>query len=104
MAWERRQRGGYYYTRSFRVGGRVFREYVGGGLSGQMAAEADRIERERREVEALKEKQEREKVDALAAPVLELCEAAEILVRAQLVAGGYRRYQGKWRRVREQRS
>ncbi|MCA1729718.1 MAG: hypothetical protein LC751_10010 [Actinobacteria bacterium] len=80
---------------------RVYREYVGGGLAGKMAAEADRIERERRAVEAFRERQEREKLEALAAPVVELCKVVEILTRAHLVANGYRRYQGKWRRVRE---
>ncbi len=85
--------------------GRVKRQYVGGGLSGQLAAEADRIEREQREVEALKAKQEQNKLEALAAPVMELCEATTILLRAHLVAWGYRRYQGKWRRARrEQRN
>ena len=104
VAWEGRKRGGSYYTRSRKVDGRVLREYVGGGIGGQLAAEADRIEREMREVEALKAKREREKLEALAAPVVELCEAAEIIARAHLVAAGYRRYQGKWRRAREQRS
>ena len=77
----------------------MLREYVGAGLVGQLAAEADRIERERREVEILREKQEREKLETLASPILELCEAAEVL--AHLVAGGYRRVEGHWRRVRE---
>ncbi len=69
-----------------------------------MAAEADRREREGRAAEALKAKQEREKLAALAAPVVELGEATDIIVRAHLVAAGYRRWQEKWRRAREQRS
>ena len=83
------------------MGDRVVREYIGGGLAGQLAAEGDRVERERREAEALREKQERQKLEDLASPVLELCEAAEILARAHLVAGGYRRVEGHWRRRRE---
>ena len=83
------------------MGDRVVREYIGGGLAGQLAAEADRVERERREAEALREKQERQKLEALASPFLELCEAAEILARAHLIADGYRRVEGHWRRRRE---
>ena len=100
MAWEGRKRGGSYYTRSRKVDGRVLREYVGGGIGGQLTAEADRIEREMREAEALKAKREREKLEALAAPVLELSEAAEILARAHLIAAGFHRHKGEWRRER----
>jgi hypothetical protein len=100
MAWEERERGGPYYTRSWREGGRVVREYVGGGLAGRLASESDRIERERREERALEEKREWEKLEALAAPVLELEEAAAVVVRAHLIAAGCHRYKGEWRRAR----
>src|ERR687894_1474900 len=100
MAWEERERGGPYYTRSWREGGRVVREYVGGGLAGRLASESDRIERERREGRALEEKRAREKLEALAAPVLELEEAAAVLVRGHLIAGGFHRHKGEWRRAR----
>ena len=100
MGWENRERGGPYYTRSRREGGRVVREFVGGGLAGRLASEAARIDRERREVRALAEKREREKLEALAAPVLELSEAAEILAQAHLIAAGFHRHKGEWRRAR----
>jgi hypothetical protein len=81
----------------------VVREYVGGGLIGELAARLYEIEQDRRKVEAAGVRIERERIEAMIAPVKELDEAAEILCCAALVASGYRRYQGKWRRRREQR-
>ncbi len=101
VAWESRARGGPYYTRSRKVDSRVVREYVGGGLVGELAAEADRIERQRREAEASQANQEKERLEGLLSPIMELWEAAEILARAHLVAGGFRRVGGHWRRKRE---
>jgi hypothetical protein len=102
VAWETRERGGRYYTRSRRSpeDGRVVREYVGSGPLAEAAAEADRTEREMAEAERKREKMELERLEALAAPVLEISEAAEILVRAHLIACGYHRHKGEWRRAR----
>jgi hypothetical protein len=95
-------RGGLYYTRSKKVGGRVVREYVGSGILGHVAALQDAQERQRREQEAALWKEERKRLEALVAPVEDLCEATEVLCRAALLAAGYRRHQrGEWRRKRE---
>lgn len=104
MGWETRERGTRYYTRSKRRDGRVLREYVGGGLSGWLAAEGDRIDRERRVAQALNEKEELESLEALVSPVVELSEAAQILLRAHLIADGCHRHKGTWRRAREQQN
>jgi hypothetical protein len=102
MGWEKRERGGPYYTRTKKVGGRVIREYVGGGILGHIAALQDAQERRRQEEEAALWNEERERLEALVAPVEDLCEAAEILYRAALLSAGYRRHQrGEWRRKRE---
>jgi hypothetical protein len=105
MAWERRERGGLYYTRSRKVNGKVVREYVGGGVLGEIAALEDERERRRREEEAAFWKEEREQLEALVAPVDELCEAAETIAWAVLLAAGFRRHnRSEWRRQRDRRT
>ena len=105
VAWEKRQRGGRYYTRSRRSpeDGRVLREYVGTGPFAEIVAASDRTKRELAEAERKREKTELERLEALAAPVLELSEVAEILVRDHLIAAGYHRHKGEWRRARGER-
>jgi hypothetical protein len=76
--WERRERGGLYYTRSRKVDGRVVREYVGGGILGELAAQMDAERRRRRQEEEASRREERERLDSLVTPVEELCEAAEV--------------------------
>ena len=100
--WERRERGGLYYTRSRKVNGKVVREYVGGGVPGEIAARMDALKRRERDEEAATWKEEREQMEALEAPVEELCEAAEMLTKATLLASGYRQHnRGEWRKKRE---
>ena len=102
--WERRARGGLYYTRSRKEGGRVVREYIGGGVLGEIAALQDEYERRYREEEAAFCKEECQRLEGIMAPIDELCEAAEVLARAALVAAGYRRHnRGEWRKSRDQK-
>lgn len=104
MAWEKRERGGRYYTRSRKEGGRVVREYVGTGPVAELAAQMDACARQRREDEARAFREERERLEALTVPVEELCEAAELLARAALVCAGYRQHdRGEWRKRRDGR-
>jgi hypothetical protein len=105
VAWEERERGGRYYTRSRRspVDGRVVREYVGSGPLAEIAAENDRAKRELAEAKREREKEEVERLKALATPVFELSEAAEILAHAHLIAAGYHRHKGEYRRARSER-
>ncbi len=99
--WERRERGGLYYTRSRKVGGRVVREYVGSGPLAELAARMDTLERRQREEEAKAWREEKERLEALDGPVEELCEAAEVLARAALVVAGYHQHKrGEWRKRR----
>jgi hypothetical protein len=97
--WEKRERGGTYYTRSRKEGGRVIREYIGGGPLGELAAKTDALNRLRREREAMACREERESLEALDRSVEELYEAAEVLTRASLLAAGFHQHnRGEWRK------
>jgi hypothetical protein len=99
VALERRD-GNLYFYRSVRDGGKVRRLYWGSGELARIAHEREIMNRAAREHEQRESARELEHLEALAAPVLELSEAAEILVRAQLIAAGYHRHKGEYRRVR----
>lgn len=102
MAWETRERGGSYYTRSKKVNGKVVREYVGGGVLGEICAGWDAEERQLREEEAEVWREERERLEELAGLVEELCDDVETIARSVLLAAGFRRHKrGEWRRKRE---
>ncbi len=100
MALEHRAGRSYYY-RHVRDGEKVRKKYVGAGLVAALASEADRIERERDAAEKGCSGRELERLEALMAPLLELNHAVEVLVRAELVVGGYHRRKGEWRRKHE---
>src|SRR5215218_9715632 len=101
MAWERRKRGSLYYTRSKKVAGRVVREYVGTGPLAKLAALMDEEDRLGRKEESKAWRAERERLEAMEAPITELCEIAETLARAALLAAGYHQHnRGEWRKRR----
>src|SRR4051812_31262119 len=98
MGWDH---GGRYYTRSRREGGRIVREYIGGGRAGEIVAQLDELARERCETERQMRRIEREEIDELDAGVNELDEHADLLARAALVAAGFRQHKrGEWRKKR----
>ena len=100
MGWEQRERGTSYYTRSRRVDGRVRREYIGGGIVGQVAARLDEYECLRKEETAAYWKEQQDNLQRDLAFLLELEKMAEILTRAQLLAAGCHKHKGEWRRAR----
>ena len=99
MTLERRDRRLYYY-RSVRDGEKVRKVYVGAGEQACISHEGDILRRTEREAQREKQRAELERLDALAAPVKELSEAAEVLARAHLIAAGYHRHKGEYRRAR----
>ena len=96
MAWER----GYYY-RSRKEGGRVVREYVGSGPLAELAAERDANEREQREAQRAALRAERAELTDLDAALGRVCQGADLLAKAALVASGFRQHKrGEWRKKR----
>ena len=89
-----------YYYRSVREGERVRKEYVGSGTLGEVAAALDELKRRQREDEAAYWREEHERLEQGAAFVRELEEAAEVFIRAQLLASGFHKHKGQWRRKR----
>jgi hypothetical protein len=101
MAWESRARGGRYYTRSRRVGGRVVREYIGCGLAGERAAQADQEARRIREARRAAERAEREALEDINQRLASYHKAAGGLAAGVLDNAGYHRHnRGEWRHGR----
>src|SRR5690242_19676319 len=99
----REWRGGrsYYYTAE-RAGGRVAKRYVGTGPVADLAARMEAIQSAEQEAVRKTIRAERERVEALDAPLAELDELANLLAQAALLAAGFRQHhRGEWRKRRE---
>jgi hypothetical protein len=103
VAWERRDRSGPYYTRSRKVGSRVMREYVGGGVVGELAARLDALARQRREEGREAWLIEKERLEAVDLQIEELCTMTDSLAEMVLTHAGYDNRRGEWRRKRAER-
>ena len=80
----------------------MVREYIGGGMLGRLAAQVDEEKRRQRQEEAAYWRVKRERFEQNAAFVRELEEAAQILSQAHLIAAGFHKRRGEWRkRTRE---
>jgi len=101
MAWESRNGGGRYYTRSKRVNGRVVRKYIGGGLVGELAAAWDAEKRAKRDAKREAWNAEKRELDGIDGLLDRSSNGARELVRLTLVGAGYHRHhRGEWRRRR----
>jgi hypothetical protein len=96
LAWERRGSNLYYYQ-SQRVNGRVRKKYVGTREVAQAIAHADETIRRSRAAQSERARVELEEARTITSAGEELCEAADILAVAELVAAGYHRHKGEWR-------
>lgn len=100
MAWERRARGDRYYVRVSRVGGRVVRTYFGAGAKGVQAAQEDAERRATRQAQRLTQRVTQDRLDALEAPLRDVCDWSDVLVEGALLAAGYRKHHRGWRHSR----
>ncbi len=100
------QRYGPYYVRYRRLkDGRKESRYVGGGRGfggelGRLAASWDELERLQREEQAAHEQEKRERLQRSAGFLDELEKVAEVLTNAHLIAAGFTKRRGEWRRTR----
>jgi hypothetical protein len=104
MPWA--QRGPHrYFFRKQKVRGRVIRRSLGRGPEAQLAAALDAQKQREREAQWARRRQERGRWDAKTETVQRLIEVSDLLVRAALVAAGFRQHQrGAWRRRKHGRS
>ena len=103
MAWQEVE-GRRYYYRGRRLCGRPRRVYVGPANSpaAELASAADDLRRLGREAAARERHAERERLRGAEAPLLQLCQVADALTRAALLAAGFRQHdRGEWRKRRE---
>jgi hypothetical protein len=101
MGWERRGGRSYYYRKE-RVGGRVVSRYIGAGSLGELWAALDENDRDLREYDREKRQDERRPLDDLDAAAETAFGQAMAIGEAAMIAAGYHRHKGTWRKRREQ--
>ena len=100
MGWETR-RGGRYYYRARRVGGRVVKEYLGAGPLAELAAAWAEEDRADREAQLEADRRRRRELDDVAQQVGEASKAVDDVAAAWLTMLGYHRHdRGEWRKRR----
>jgi hypothetical protein len=101
MTWERRCRGGLYYTRTLRRDGKRQRQYLGTGPAAEAAAAEDAARRAARAAQREARRQEQARWLLLETPLRELCLLTELVSQTALVLAGYRfHHHSEWRRKR----
>jgi hypothetical protein len=102
VAWERRGSDLYYYQGE-REDGRVRKKYIGprGAEIAELIAHADETIRRSRAERRERMRAEVEEAEGLATMAAEAESAAEVLARSQMLAAGYHKRKGEWRRKRD---
>ena len=101
MAWEKRQNSGFYYYRSYKLGAKVKKQYLGRGPLAEAAAENDIAAREerirQRETKAQALQAIEERTETMESPLVVLDDLCNHLVHAELEGAGYFNHRGHWR-------
>jgi hypothetical protein len=103
MPWERRETGRFYYS-ARRIGGKVVKKYMGGGLVGEVAEGLAIASRQRRTERSVTIAAEKEALTKPERALANLDAACSLAIEACLTAAGYHRVDYKWRRQRVPRS
>jgi hypothetical protein len=95
--------GREFYYRCEREGGRVTTTYLGGGTLGQLAELLDAEERAERAAEREAARIEQEEADAEERAIAEWFDSVQAVADAAMMAAGYHKHRGQWRRKRRKR-
>jgi hypothetical protein len=99
MGWKRIGNGLYFY-RSRREGGRVRSEYFGTAESGLLMAQIITAYRQDRLLEKAVERDDREEFEQAEKAFVDWFDAIEHLATGAMVAAGFHKHRGQWRRRR----
>lgn len=100
MAFEMRRNGNAYLYRKVRTGGRVVSEYVGRGEFARLMYSVDRLTREREGAERAQARGQAQAERAAERDAWGLLAQAEQLAALAMLAAGFHRHRGQWRRRR----
>ena len=92
--------GRRYYYKSERDGGRVKTTYFGAGESGLLISLMASEDRAEREAEREQRQAERDESDAEEEAVADWFDGVQAEADAAMVAAGYHKHKGQWRRQR----
>ena len=102
MGWEQRGGGSYYYRKE-REGGRVRSKYMGNGVLGQICAENDRDEQRDRTAKRDADHATRKAEAEVDRQLADAESAIAAITDAALLAGGYHKHKGQWRKRRHEK-
>jgi hypothetical protein len=92
--------GRRYYYKSEREGGRVKTTYFGAGESGLLMSLLQLEDRAEREAEREKGQAEKEECETEEKAVSECFDQVRAVADAAMIAAGYHKHKGQWRRKR----